>query len=61
MEVGSRERKEKVRAVERKTQIIKVVLKRGKKEKKKKSGIETSAGIMSNFFLPGLSRLLAIK
>lgn len=60
MEVGSRERKEKGRAVERKTQIIKVVLKRGKKEKKK-SGIETSAGIMSNFFLPGLSRLLAIK
>lgn len=35
MEVGSRERKEKGRAVERKTQIIKVVLKRGKKEKKK--------------------------
>jgi len=35
VEVGSRERKEKGRAVERKTQIIKVVLKRRKKEKKK--------------------------
>lgn len=44
MEVWSRQRKERGRAIERKTQVIKVII----KEKRKR--FETSAGIMSNFF-----------
>lgn len=53
VEVGSRVRKEGGRAVERKMQVIKVVI-------KEKKSVETSAGAMSNFLL-GLSSLLAVQ
>lgn len=53
VEVGSRGRKEGGRAVERKMQVIKVVI-------KEKESVETSAGTMSNFLLR-LSILLAVQ